>query len=101
MFAAPYPSATSGLETSHTILDTNSIPDDDDHDDGDDDYDDNDDNDCYDDDDDIDDVFDIYNDDDDSFEMCVCLSSACHKKKTYKILIFKVFIQKLVFNGGK
>ena len=25
MFAAPYPSATSWLETSHTLLDTNSI----------------------------------------------------------------------------
>ena len=33
MFAAPYPSATSWLETSHTILDTNSLRDDDDHED--------------------------------------------------------------------
>ena len=40
VFAAPYPSATSWLETSHTILDTNSLRDDDDHeDDGEDDYD--------------------------------------------------------------
>ena len=40
MFAAPYPSATSWLETSHTILDTNSLRDDDDHeDDGEDDHD--------------------------------------------------------------
>ena len=48
MFAAPYPSATSWLETSHTILDTNSLRDDDDHeDDGEDDYDDHDDHDIY------------------------------------------------------
>ena len=40
VFAAPYPSATSWLETSHTILDTNSLRDDDDHeDDGEDDHD--------------------------------------------------------------